>query len=77
MSLLASRKNSAEEPGFTQHFNAMIGVVLQSISAAKKLISSAQYDTGEDKGLAALQIPATVGTDLAMLEFIIQSQIGN
>lgn len=69
------RASSPEDPHYAEHFSAMIGVVLDSISSAKRLIYSAQFDTGEDDGLSALQIPQSVGTDLHLLEFVIQSQM--
>jgi hypothetical protein len=77
LSLLSNRGGDGThgDPNYAQHFTSMIGVVLASISAAKKLVYSAQYDTGEDDGLSALQIPQSVGTDLDLLEFVIQSQI--
>lgn len=79
LSLLSS-KNSAtggiyEDPNYESHFKTMISVVLESISAAKKLIFSAQYDTGEDDVLSNLQVPHSVGTDLQLLEYVIQSKM--
>lgn len=53
----------------------MITVVLESISAAKRLVFSAQYDTGEDDALSSLQVPQSVGTDLQLLEYVIQSKM--
>ena len=78
LSLVSGQKGAGrqEDPNYEQHFATMIGVVLDSISSAKRLIYSAQYDTGEDEGpLSALQIPQSVGTDLHLLEFVIQSHI--
>lgn len=64
-----------EDPNYEAHFKTMISVVLDSISAAKKLIFSAQYDTGEDDALSNLQVPHSVGTDLQLLEYVIQSKM--
>jgi hypothetical protein len=72
---ISNGSSSPQDPHYAQHFSAMIGVVLDSISSAKRLIHSAQFDTGEDDGLSALQIPQSVGTDLHLLEFVIQTQM--
>lgn len=74
LSLLSGHNPLREDAHYESHFKAMIAVVLDSISAAKKLIFSAQYDTGEDDALS-LQIPHSVGTDLQLLEFVIQSKM--
>lgn len=74
LSLLSGHNPLRSDPNYESHFKAMIAVVLDSISAAKKLIFSAQYDTGEDDAMS-LQIPHSVGTDLQLLEFVIQSKM--
>lgn len=71
-----SNNNSIyEDPNYETHFKTMITVVLESISAAKRLVFSAQYDTGEDDALSSLQVPQSVGTDLQLLEYVIQSKM--
>lgn len=80
LSLLTGKEGGAkggiyEDPNYEIHFKTMISVVLDSISAAKKLVFSAQYDTGEDDALSSLQVPHSVGTDLQLLEFVIQSKM--
>jgi hypothetical protein len=76
---LLSGKNAEggiyEDPNYELHFKTMISVVLESISAAKRLIFSAQYDNGEDDALSSLQVPHSVGTDLQLLEYVIQSKM--
>lgn len=72
----SSGSNIYEDPNYESHFKTMISVVLESISAAKRLVFSAQFDTGEDDDvLSSLQVPQSVGTDLQLLEFVIQSKM--
>ena len=64
-----------EDPNYELHFKGMIEVVLNSISAAKKLIFASQYDDGEDDAGNAVQVPQSVATDLQLLEFVIESKM--
>eukprot|EP01032_Pedospumella_encystans_P018582 gene18582-21147_t len=76
LSLFSSKNSSIyEDPNYDTHFKTMITVVLESISAAKRLVFSAQYDTGEDDALSSLLVPQSVGTDLQLLEYVIQSKM--
>ena len=70
-----SKQAMKEDPNYELHFKGMIAVVLDSISAAKKLIFASQYDDGEDDAGNAVQVPQSVGTDLQLLEFVIQSRM--
>lgn len=58
---------------FKRSFPSMIQAVLESIQAAKELISAAQYDNGEDN---AMEIPQSVHADLQLLEIVMQTATG-
>lgn len=73
LSLVSGVQSEAEsDPAYKKNFKSMIQVVLESIQAAKKLIFSSQIDDGEED---VLEVPRSVGTDLQLLEFVIQSKI--
>ena len=72
LSLVGKTSSATNDAAYNRNFKSMIQVVLESIQAAKKLIFSSQMDDGEED---TLEIPRSVGTDLQLLEFVIQSQI--
>jgi hypothetical protein len=69
-----SSKAKEEDPDYEAHFKSMIAVVLQSITAAKHMIMSSQFDNGEDDD-AQQKVPASVHIDLQLLEYVIKSSM--
>lgn len=62
-----------EDPHYDIHFKTLITVVLDSISAAKRMIAATSSSTATDGDTASSF--QSVCTDLQLLEFVIQSKI--
>jgi len=67
LSLVSGPATAGIDPTYDRSFKSTIQLVLESIQSAKQLIFG---DNGEDS-----QVPQSVGTDLQLLEFVIQSKL--
>jgi len=68
LSLVTGPASAESDPAYLRSFKSTLQMVLESIQAAKRLIFSGE---GGDEA----QVPQSVGTDLQLLEFIIQSKL--
>lgn len=68
LSLVSGPTTLGSDPTYDRSFKSTIQLVLESIQSAKQLIFA---DNGEDN----VAVPQSVGTDLQLLEFVIQSKL--
>lgn len=69
LSLVSGPSTAGSDATYDRSFKSTIQMVLESIQSAKQLIFA---DNGEE---GSMQVPQSVGTDLQLLEFVIQSKL--